>query len=339
MLPRHAELFATHRLAAGHGVDEAKEALSAVFLPVDFPAATPSGSVGMTLNALDVGRVTCGFMQFREEVRIEIVEAENYHLDIPVSGRAVMRAGFDPEIHATPRTGGVFTPGKPVRLDCSEWFSQLSVMVPRLELQLELERLLGRESVRPLEYAGELDLTAPGGRMMLQALRMIDEASALEGGPLAHPLARLRLEQTLIQSMLFVQPHNHSAALMLTAPAPGARPVSRAVDLLRADPAHPWTVGELASKVSVSARSLQQGFRRALDTTPMAYLRTVRLEKVRDDLSHAEAGTDSVTEVATRWGFIHLGRFAAAYRSAFGEHPSATLRSSDRPRFSEKRPR
>lgn len=322
------ELFASHRVAAGHGVEQAREALSQVFLPVDFSSVPVSGSVAMTLNAVDVGRVTCGFMQFREAVCIETVEAQNYHVDIPVSGRAVMRAGVGPEIHATSRTAGVFAPGKPVRLDCSAWFSQLSVMIPRDELQLELERLLGRESVRPLEYTGELDLTGPGGRMILQALLTIDEASAIDGGPLAHPLARLRLEQTLIQSLLFAQPHNHSDALVSPTPDAGRRPVSRAVDLLRADPAHPWTVVELAAKVSVSARSLQQGFRRSLHTTPMGYLRRLRLERVREELSRAEPGTDSVTEAATRWGFIHLGRFAAAYRNAFGEHPSQTLRAA-----------
>ncbi|MGN7800372.1 AraC family transcriptional regulator [Leifsonia sp. 22587] len=328
MIPDPGELFATHRVAAGGTVEAARQALSEVFLPVDFPAARAQGRVAMTLNALDVGRVTCGFMQFREQVSIETAEAENYHLDIPVNGRAVMRAGAGPEIHATPETAGVFTPGKPVRLDCSAWFSQLSVMIPRDELKLELERLLGRESVRPLEYTGELDVTGPGGRMILQALLAIDAASAMEDGPLAHPLARLRLEQALIQSLLFAQPHNHSTALRAPAPDPGRRPVSRAVELIRADPAHPWTVVELAAEVSVSARSLQQGFRRALDTTPMAYLRTVRLENVREELARAEPGTDSVTAAATRWGFTHLGRFAAAYRSAFGEHPSQTLRSS-----------
>lgn len=328
MLPDRGQLFATHRVAAGRGVEEARQALSEVFLPVDFPSARPSKTFDMALNALEVGRVTCGFMQFREEVRIETAEAENYHLDIPVSGRAVMTAGFGPQIHATPRTAGVFTPGKPVRLDCGEWFSQLSVMIPRADLHLELERLLGREPVRPLEYTSELDLTGPGGRMMLQALLMIDEASAIEGGPLAHPLARLRLEQTLIQSLLFAQPHNHSAALHVPAREPGARLVSQAAELLRDDPGHPWTVVELAARVSVSARSLQQGFRRSLDTTPMAYLRTIRLEKVREDLTRGGPGTESVTEAATRWGFLHLGRFAAAYRSAFGEHPSETLRSA-----------
>ena len=34
----------------------------------------------------------------------------------------------------------------------------------------------------------------------------------------------------------------------------------------------------------------------------------------------------SVSEVATRWGFTHLGRFAGAYRLRYGVPPSQTLR-------------
>jgi len=327
VLPHPTEFFAAHRVAAGRGTDEARHALSEVFLPVEFPSTPASGNVEMTLNALTVGRVTCGFMRFTHEVWIETAEAENYHLNVPVDGCAVMRAGMGPEVHADARTAGVFTPGKPVRLDCSAGFAQLSVMIPGDELHLELARLLGHETGRPLEYTSEFDLTGPGGRMMVQALAMIDGASEMDAGPLTHPLARLRLEQSIIQSLLFAQPHNHSAALRIPAAAPGVRPVSRAVELLRADPARPWTIAGLAAEVAVSARSLQQGFRRSLDTTPMAYLRTIRLARVREDLTRAAPGTDSVTDAATRWGFLHLGRFAAAYRDAFGEHPSETLRS------------
>ena len=81
---------------------------------------------------------------------------------------------------------------------------------------------------------------------------------------------------------------------------------------------------ELASTVSLSVRGLQEGFRRTLDTTPMAYLRQVRLEKVHDELVGAPAGTLSVG----RWEFVHLGRFASAYRETFGERPSETARAA-----------
>lgn len=34
----------------------------------------------------------------------------------------------------------------------------------------------------------------------------------------------------------------------------------------------------------------------------------------------------SVTDVAVRWGFFHLGRFAQQYRERFGVLPSETVR-------------
>ncbi|WP_085476567.1 helix-turn-helix domain-containing protein [Rathayibacter oskolensis] len=122
-------------------------------------------------------------------------------------------------------------------------------------------------------------------------------------------------------------PHNYSSELTRPAPTAGPRPLSQAVELLRSRPEHPWTVSELAAAVSTSVRSLQEAFRRTLDTTPMAYLRRQRLERVREELLVTAAGAVSVTEVATRRGFIHLSRFAAIYRAAFSENPSDTLRS------------
>jgi transcriptional regulator GlxA family with amidase domain len=88
-------------------------------------------------------------------------------------------------------------------------------------------------------------------------------------------------------------------------------------------------VAELAAEVSLSVRSLQEGFRRSLDSSPMAYLRHLRLEKVHEELATAAPGMASITEVAARWGFVHLGRFAAAYRSEYAERPSDTMRAEN----------
>jgi transcriptional regulator GlxA family with amidase domain len=59
----------------------------------------------------------------------------------------------------------------------------------------------------------------------------------------------------------------------------------------------------------------------------MVAVRRTRLERVRLDLLTAGPG-DSVTDIAMRWGFFHLGRFSSIYASHFGELPSATRRRS-----------
>jgi len=83
----------------------------------------------------------------------------------------------------------------------------------------------------------------------------------------------------------------------------------------------------LAGLAGVSVRGLQQGFRDYLGITPLEYLREVRLARARDDLLAADPEADvSVTEVAYRWGFGHLARFAGYYRHRYGELPSETLR-------------
>jgi TolB-like protein/tetratricopeptide (TPR) repeat protein len=58
------------------------------------------------------------------------------------------------------------------------------------------------------------------------------------------------------------------------------------------------------------------------DGNVVAYLRRLRLLAAREALSQPAA--PSVSEVAGSVGFAHLGRFAIAYKTAFGEPPSIT---------------
>ena len=86
------------------------------------------------------------------------------------------------------------------------------------------------------------------------------------------------------------------------------------------------TVASIAARSHVSVRSLQQGFRRHMGTSPIAYLREVRLRQAHQSLLESDPSTTSVASVAYHWGFTNLGRFAAAHTARYDEPSAATLR-------------
>ena len=85
------------------------------------------------------------------------------------------------------------------------------------------------------------------------------------------------------------------------------------------------TVVDIAAAAFVSVRAIQLAFHHQLDITPLAYLRSVRLDHAHRDLLAADSAHETVTGVAYRWGFPSPTRFAAYYREAYGVQPSHTL--------------
>ena len=83
-------------------------------------------------------------------------------------------------------------------------------------------------------------------------------------------------------------------------------------------------LSEVARRSGYSLRSLELIFRRGVGMTPGRWFNNIRLNGALRDLITPVVDC-SVTEVATRWGFRHLSRFAQQYQDAFGELPSQTL--------------
>lgn len=99
----------------------------------------------------------------------------------------------------------------------------------------------------------------------------------------------------------------------------------RAIAFVHEHASDPITVADIADACGLSERGLQDLFRRRLAITPMHYLREARLDRVHLELATGGRRIVTVREVAHRWQFAHLGRFAAAYRARFGESPRETL--------------
>ncbi|WP_127114781.1 helix-turn-helix domain-containing protein [Shimia sediminis] len=84
-------------------------------------------------------------------------------------------------------------------------------------------------------------------------------------------------------------------------------------------------LGDLRDNCHVSERTLQYAFRERFGMSPAAFLKRNKLARVRARLRQADVGTCAVSDVASEFGFWHLGQFSVDYRKLFAEKPSETL--------------
>lgn len=143
------------------------------------------------------------------------------------------------------------------------------------------------------------------------------------------PLIRAEASRRAATALLRCFPgtfHDHDPLGAEIAALPG--PVRRAVTFIDEHLDQPLGLTEIAAAARTSTRGLVIAFRRHLDTTPGAYLRSARLDAVHQDLLAADpAHGQTVVAIARRWGFTDLALFLTDYRIHYGCTPTSTLHS------------
>ena len=86
------------------------------------------------------------------------------------------------------------------------------------------------------------------------------------------------------------------------------------------------SIGSLAKQYSVSEHTLQKSFKSLFGFTPKRFLLLLKLNHVHYDLKYADPASSSVSRIAQKWGFAHMGRFSRYYTDLFGENPSLALK-------------
>ncbi|BBZ47215.1 AraC family transcriptional regulator [Mycobacterium parmense] len=320
------------QLADTTDIDEATEILRPTFFPV---AITPCGRgpLHIRVKAEQLPLLSIGYLDLGGEAMMRAADIPGYQIAVAVSGHSVTKW---PDGHATtvtsPGSATVFRPGTDVEHLWSHGCGQLGIKLVPAELTRELENLLDRSIGKPVEFARRLDLTDRSSQSWLSLVAVLARESGNDAGILTHRLAASNLQHLLLEGLLLTQPHNYTHALRQDGRPASAAAVQQSIDLMRSYPEAEWTTAALARATGVSARALQKAFAQAGEAPPMTYLRHLRLQRVRAELADASRARPSaaVTTVASRWGFVHLGRFAQQYRQLFGESPSQTLRVSYR---------
>ncbi|PHP66800.1 AraC family transcriptional regulator [Zhengella mangrovi] len=103
--------------------------------------------------------------------------------------------------------------------------------------------------------------------------------------------------------------------------------VRQAEAILEAEARKGPTIADVASRVGVSGRTLNEGFRRFRGRSPRDFLAARRLDGFREDLLISPPDIN-IAQIAAAWGYVSFGPLAVRYRARFGEKPSDTRKRS-----------
>lgn len=299
---------------------------------IDVAAGGEDGSVQRSffasLHAVQLRELTVGYLDYSAEVTIRVHELpDDYLVLMPMAGTSRTSNGGE-IVEATSIRAVTPSPGSSTEMHWDAGSPHLIVRISRRALDTHLTRLLGHSLDRPLEFALALDMSAEFANRWNSAIQLLHTELFHDDSLLQQGIGIGPLEEFVMSALLYVHESSHLAELTGSTATRGRRAVRAAREYIETRLAEPITIGDIADAAQVSVRSLQTGFQAELGCTPTAYVRDRRLERVRHNLLDAlpDDGV-TVTDVATRWGFGHLGRFASAYRKRFGESPSQTLRA------------
>jgi len=284
-----------------------------------------------------LGPVTILDADFQTDVWVNGGEVRpHYHVTLPVATPSTATdCGFS--VVTEPGCVLVFRPeGK---TGISRFVGRLlAVMFDRHAVEEALADALGRAVTSQIDFQPVMPTTTQAVRSWITMVSLFTRELFIPGSVLHHPMVGMPFAESMVRGLLMTADHPYRAALEGEAAEPPPRAIRAAIEIIEAEAHRPLTVSALAARSYVSVRSLQQGFRTHLDTTPMAYLREVRLRRAREDLLKSDPSVDGVASIAHRWGFTNFGRFAAAYACRYGENPAMTLRRSNPTRAEGIRP-
>ncbi|GIF03354.1 AraC family transcriptional regulator [Actinoplanes siamensis] len=293
------------------------------------PRIEPVGDPGrfdFRADVVELGSITVGEVGHGTDIRVWIEGLETaYQVLVPLTGELLSR--HRGAVVLADRTRAVvFRPAGDIELEWPGSCRLLSVKVERGALERELDAALDQQVVSPLPLGASFDLVDGPGRTWVALVRLLLNELRGPDGLASQPRMAARWRDMVVSGLALTVEHPYGEEPAGLQGPYRPRTVKRALDAMHAEPWRQYSVRELATVAGVGVRVLQDAFRQHVGMSPLTYLRRLRLDGVHADLSRADPGAATVSEVAYSWGFTHLGRFAGAYRARFGVAPSTTLR-------------
>lgn len=103
------------------------------------------------------------------------------------------------------------------------------------------------------------------------------------------------------------------------------RIIERTVEYIQSDLSSPRSIAQLCGVAGVNQRTLRNMFYEQFSVSPQHFVKSYRLNAVRNTLRQSDPSHIKVADIANLYGFWHMGQFAKDYFRQFEELPSDTI--------------
>lgn len=332
-LSQFATPHSNNHLIRTRDLDEAHEFISRNIVPYNYKCIDKHWRQGDALfhNFAELGDVDLIYIRYGRKVVINTGDLKDaYLLQIAHRGNCSITHENQTVQNGNGRWS-IVSPDRPYRMVWSDDCALFELKIKKEALHKTYSSITGGQIDLPLRFDFQFE-TDPYFIDCVSSLLsyLCHEAEENRKTPNPFNLSLRHIEELLISLILERQPHNYFKEFTRMDARPLPQYINRAVDYIYANASRPMTLAMIAEAAGISIRTLNAGFRKYQDCSPMEFLKNIRLDRARAVLAHATPADTSVTSVALNWGFNHLGRFAHDYYGRFGEYPQETLK---KPKF------
>ena len=306
-------------------LDEATSLVRAAICPHRLRVNEPPRKSIVFLSSLDLG--ACGLTNLKYGFDVDIDTGcigDTYLVKWTLAGQGQLWCG-DRTAITSPRSIIITEPSEHTKIHMTAECQHLTVRVSRSALMETLAAKLRRPLRKALRFNLEMPMDSDFARAWCELVAHICHVSAVAPAALANEGVRKQYSRTLMEIMLGAAPHSHADSI--DGPANRATPwhVGRARDYVHDHLSEGISIADIAARIGVTPRTLQNGFRRAFNLTPAEYIRRARVDALHQALLTADA-TAGVTNLMMNVGIVNFGRYAQYYREQIGVSPSTTLK-------------
>lgn len=307
-------------------LDETRSYIAKFIKSHDLDLLRKGQSLNARIGKTDFGDISFFYIQHGADVHVYPGKLETiYLLQMPINPGGHVRVN-NTEIRITGGMAYIVSPDLDLEMRFPKTCGHVIATIQKARLENFLEHHIERKLDVPLVFAPEIRLPSPFHHeltsLIIHLIKQLNHPNATFRNALVGPQA----QSLLLSTMLLTLQHNYTTELKSEASSPKPYYIRKAIAYIKANAELPLSPEDVAQQACISRRAIYAGFRAHLNTTPMAYIRKVKMTHIRDELRRGDPSKISVSDIALKYGITHFGNLAANYKRTFGELPSDTLR-------------